>query len=373
MSHKILVVEDEAIIAEDIALRLEKMGYEVVDIVASGEEAIAAAAIHQPDLVLMDIMLQGLMDGIMAADKIRETLEIPVVYLTAYADENTLKRAKVTQPLGYILKPFRETELWVTIEIALSRHQAELEVKKAVSTAEKKRDNAEEVSKIKAQYLSMAAHEFRNPLTTIQSSAELIQEYVGNWPPEKTQKHLEQIVTATESLNQLLEDILKFGKADFQKTSLNPAPLNLASFCEGIVETFQLSAGNEYRLIFTQKGESRTAYLDQKLLWHLFNNLIANAIKYSPAGGEILITLSFDFDEVVFQICDRGIGIDPEEINTLFVPFSRASNVGTIPGTGLGLAIAKRSVDLHQGQITVESQLGQGTTFTVTLPLNPVL
>ena len=372
MSAKILVVEDEAIIAEDIALRLEKMGYEVVDIVASGEEAIAAAAIHEPDLVLMDIMLQGLMDGIMAADKIRETLEIPVVYLTAYADENTLKRAKVTQPLGYILKPFRETELWVTIEIALSRHQAELEVKKAVSTAETKRYKAEEVSQIKSQYLSMAAHEFRNPLTTIQSSAELIQEYVNNWPPEKTQKHLEQIVMATESLNQLLEDILKFGKADFQKTRLNPAPLNLASFCEGIVETFQLSAGDEYRLIFTQQGECRTAYLDQKLLWHLFNNLIANAIKYSPAGGEIVITLSFEQEEVLFQICDRGIGIDPEEINTLFVPFSRASNVGTIPGTGLGLAIAKRSVDLHHGQITVESQLGQGTTFTVTLPLTPV-
>lgn len=120
---KILIVEDESIIAEDIADSLESIGYTVVGIVASGEEAIVLAGKLQPDLVLMDIMLQGDLDGITAAEQIQSRYQIPAIYLTAYADEKTLQRVKDTNPFGYIVKPFEEKNLHLTIQIALQRHK----------------------------------------------------------------------------------------------------------------------------------------------------------------------------------------------------------------------------------------------------------
>ncbi|MGD1807647.1 two-component system response regulator [Dapis sp. BLCC M126] len=120
---KIMIVEDESIIAEDLADSLKTMGYEVVDIVSSGEEAILIAAEKQPNLILMDVMLQGEMDGVTAAEQIQSNLQIPIIFLTAYTDNKTLQRVKATNPFGYIVKPFEERNLHLTIEIALQRHQ----------------------------------------------------------------------------------------------------------------------------------------------------------------------------------------------------------------------------------------------------------
>jgi PAS domain S-box-containing protein len=130
-AKQILVVEDEIIIAEDIQRRLKKLGYIVPVIVSSGEEAIKKMKENNPDLVLMDIVIHGKMDGIEAAEQIRSHLDIPVVYLTAHADEKTLERAKLTEPFGYLIKPFRERELQITIEIALYKHYMEKKLKES--------------------------------------------------------------------------------------------------------------------------------------------------------------------------------------------------------------------------------------------------
>lgn len=124
-ASKILIIEDEAVVSLDITRRLEKMGYEVMGRLASGEEALELVQQDPPDLVLMDINLQGEIDGIETANKLYQNHNIPVIYLTAYAGESTLERAKESKPYGYILKPFKERELRATIEIALSRHQTE--------------------------------------------------------------------------------------------------------------------------------------------------------------------------------------------------------------------------------------------------------
>ncbi|MFH1434732.1 MAG: response regulator, partial [Pseudomonadota bacterium] len=122
---KILVVEDDAVVAKDICGSLENLGYGVPALVSSGEDAVAKAGELRPDLVLMDIRLKKGMDGIEAAETIRSSCNIPIVYLTAYSDDDTLRRAKATQPYGYILKPFEERELHTIIEIALFKHRME--------------------------------------------------------------------------------------------------------------------------------------------------------------------------------------------------------------------------------------------------------
>lgn len=128
---KILVVEDESIIAKDIQTRLKRFGYDVIAVTASGEEAISQAAANYPDLVLMDIRIKGEIDGVEAARQIHTRFNIPIVYLTAHADDNTLKRAKLTEPFGYLLKPFKERELYTAIEIALAKDKRERQLKES--------------------------------------------------------------------------------------------------------------------------------------------------------------------------------------------------------------------------------------------------
>ena len=154
---KILVVEDERIVGEDIKNRLQKLGYSVPSIVRSGEEAIDKVKSLNPDLVLMDIVLDGEIDGVEAAAQIKSLYDLPVVYLTAYADYSTLERAKITEPYGYIIKPFDDRDLHITIDIGLHKHKME---KKLKETEERLRKTLEDT--IKA--LSSAV-ELRDPYT----------------------------------------------------------------------------------------------------------------------------------------------------------------------------------------------------------------
>lgn len=127
---KILVVEDESIVAKDIQNSLKKMGYQVPTTVSSAEKAIEEIEENRPDLILMDIMLKGQMSGIEAANLIKERFGVPLIFLTAYADDNTLSKAKITEPYGYIIKPFKEKELQTTIEMALYKHEKDEVIKK---------------------------------------------------------------------------------------------------------------------------------------------------------------------------------------------------------------------------------------------------
>jgi signal transduction histidine kinase len=136
------------------------------------------------------------------------------------------------------------------------------------------------------------------------------------------------------------------------------------------VEELQLSGGSEHTIVFTCQLSYLEGCLDEKLLRHILSNLLINAIKYSPTGSTVNFELICQKDLVIFQIQDSGIGIPCEDQQRLFESFHRANNVGNIPGTGLGLAIVKKSVDLHGGKISVKSEVGVGTAFTVTIPLS---
>ncbi|MDY9923452.1 response regulator [Methanobacterium sp.] len=147
----IMLVEDEIIVAADVKNRLENMGYSVLGIFDTGEEAIQKAGELKPSLVLMDIVLKGEMDGIDAAQNIRELYDIPIIYLTAYSDEKTLERAKVTEPFGYVLKPFEDREIQSAIEMAIYKHQME---KKLKESEEKYRKLVEKFLRVSTEILN---------------------------------------------------------------------------------------------------------------------------------------------------------------------------------------------------------------------------
>lgn len=365
---KIVVVEDEKLVAEDLRETLELLGYAVVDSVATGEAAILAASVTQPDLVLMDIRLGGAMDGIEAASTIQAQMDLPVVYLTANADLPTLERVKASEPYGYVLKPFNEKSLATTIEIALSRHKAETAVRENLHTLHQEQTAIQTQLQNQSDYLSLVAHELRNPLTAIAFAADVLHREENNLSASKRQKFIERIQAAAQSLNALLEDILVLERASTNRLEYTPTPLDLVTFCTEMVETFQFTSTQAHQFTLQVDGPVQTVESDEKLLWHLLNNLLSNATKYSPHGGEILLRLHFGADHIQIQVEDKGIGIPDYALTELFVPFRRAGNVGTIPGTGLGLSIVKQCVDLHHGTVNVNSQEGRGTVVTVSLP-----
>lgn len=371
---KILIVEDESIVAMDIADKLERLGYEVIDMVDSGELALQAVTENQPDLVLMDIVLQGDIDGVQTAEEIKSQFQIPVIYLTAYADKKTLERAKITEPFGYILKPFKEAELNATIQMALSRIEAEKKLRKNLQISEELKKQAEALSELRSRYISMTSHEFRTPMSVIQMSANLLERYSDKWSEEKKINHIHRIQSAINNMNQLLEDVLTLGKAESGTVEFNPSPTDLVNFCQEIIEELQLITHNQIPINLSSNKNETEVYLDRKLLRHIVTNLLSNALKYSPDGGTVNLKIHIEDKQISLEFKDEGIGIPPEDQQKLFEAFHRSVNVGKIPGTGLGLAIVKQCVDLHQGKITVKSEVAgnpqQGTTFTVTLPIN---
>jgi signal transduction histidine kinase len=170
-------------------------------------------------------------------------------------------------------------------------------------------------------------------------------------------------------LTQLVNDVLIISKAEAGKLDFNPVPLELVEFCHQLVEELQLIASIQHNISFLCKSSSIKASLDEKLLRQFLTNLLSNAIKYSPNGGDVQLELECRQDVAIFRIRDQGIGIPLKDQEQLFEAFHRSSNVGTISGTGLGLAIVKKCVDIHNGQIAVESEIGAGTTFIITMPL----
>ncbi|MEH1808938.1 PAS domain-containing sensor histidine kinase [Nostoc sp.] len=227
-----------------------------------------------------------------------------------------------------------------------------------------------EFSELKSRLLTITSHEFRTPLATIHSSAELLEHYRHLWSQERQQTHLRRIQTSVMHITQLLNDVLVVSQDETGKLEFNPTPINLVEFCCDLLEELQQSDRSQHAIVFSSECQSTRANLDAKLLRQILSNLFSNCLKYSPIGSTVRFSLTTSNEQAIFQTQDSGIGIPPSDIEHIFEPFHRASNTANIPGMGLGMSIVKQAVDLHGGEITVESAIGAGTTFTVILPFS---
>ncbi len=253
-----------------------------------------------------------------------------------------------------------EGHLWMYRDIT-ERKRVEEELRQALA-------KEKELVELKSRFISMASHEFRTPLSTIFSSAELLEHYHQQLSQERQLTHYHRIQTSVQQMTELLNSILIIGKSEADKLEFKPEIVDLVGFCQEIVEEMQLNHLHNYKIDFVNQWQGSNPYLDKKLLRHILTNLLSNAIKYSSEDSTIKFSLACLGDSIALQIQDSGIGIPPEDQVHLFESFHRGNNVTNIPGTGLGLAIVKKCVEVHGGEIKFVSEVGKGTTFTTLLP-----
>ena len=358
----VLIVEDELVAANALSDVLADMGYRVLAIADSGDGAITSIRHQVPDIVLMDIKLRGSVSGITATDEIHKIASIPVIYLTAFSDPETLEQAIATSPYGYLTKPLRYAEVNVAIMLALKKHQEEKILQEAL-------DKEKELHILKSRLLAMASHEFSTPMSVIRLLIWKLQTFEEQLTKESRAKNLASIQSAIKDINWLLEEVKFIACSESGKFPFNPENVDAIAYCQQLVDSFETEDSiRKCRIKFHSQGQCQKLKFDKKLLWHIFMNLVSNAIKYSYEGGTIDVELICESRQLFLSIGDHGIGIPDEYLNNLFLPFLRADNVGSVKGLGMGLYIVKQAVEAHSGKIAVESEVNMGTKFTVVLP-----
>ena len=225
-----------------------------------------------------------------------------------------------------------------------------------------------ELSSMKSNFVATASHEFRTPLTTIFSAADLLQHYSDQMEDAEKLDYLEEIKQEVGEMTQLLDDILLVRKMEAGMFTFSPEKANFETLLRNIVRASQNLAGNVHAIKLNVDCDSSNVSIDNSLIRHIVNNLLSNAIKYSPDGHSIEVSLSRDNGELILNVSDRGIGIPEHEVDRVFDTFFRAENSSGIGGTGLGLSVVKTAVELHGGRISVESVVNEGTTFSVRIP-----
>jgi signal transduction histidine kinase len=364
---RVLIAEDESIVAANLQLRLESLGYAVVGSVDSGEEAVRQAEALRPDLVLMDIRLTGTLDGVAAAAQIRAQLDIPIIYLTAYTDDQTLERAKPTEPYGYLIKPFDTRELHTATMLALYKHSRE-----KLRAIDWQRQKVELLAGVAA---GLGA-EFGDLLTVILGSTSAI---LADPPQDAVlRKFIGMIDTAARRAADLIQQMLAYTGQG--RTYVEPSELNL--LVEQVLAQFELEPGLVLRRELAPDLPS--LYIDTEQIRQVLRSLLANAVEaLAERTGGITVgtarrTLERSFIEqsylaprlqageyVELSVADSGIGMDEATRARMFEPFFSTK----LPGRGMGLAVALGVVTGHQGIIDVRSAPGQGTTVCVLLPV----
>ncbi|MBD2109332.1 ATP-binding protein [Nodosilinea sp. FACHB-13] len=297
--------------------------------------------------------------------------------LTAY-----LKREIPTYDLEYRLQHKDGTYRWVlSRSVALWDEQGKpyrmagshidiTDRKQAEEIVEKALQKERELGELKTRFISMASHEFRTPLTSIVLYAELLKNYSHTWDRKEKDEAFQRIQDAVQTMTELMDGVLAIGQVEEAKQAFKPTLLDFSELVQDVVEQIKLISQTQCNISFDASPEKINVVLDEMIVRQILTNLVFNAVKYSHEGGDVRVSCRHQEDYLILQIQDQGIGIPKENQENIFEPFYRAKNVDYIAGTGLGLAIVKQGIQAHQGTISVESEVGKGTTFTITLPCN---
>jgi signal transduction histidine kinase len=366
-----MIVEDEFVILQQLEVLLVELGYEVCAKALSGEKAVQEAEEKIPDLILMDINLIGEIDGVEAARQIQTRYDIPIIYVTAFDNPELLARAKVTEPYGYILKPFEPRELNIAIDISLYKHQ----VKKEKAELQARLHQAQKMEAI-GTLAGGIAHVFNNILWAIMGFTELTLNKLIEGSQER--KYLERVLQASEKAKNIISQFLAFSR----QSEADRQTVQLGLIIEESIQSLRESLPPNIQIKINIRSATDLILANPQRIEEMLRHLYSNALHaIGEKDGVLEITLEDiylnDQQSTLGQgltpgpyfkltIADTGPGMEQSVLDQIFEPFFSTKEVGT--GMGLGLSVVYGIVNSHGGNISIASTPGNGAKFTILLP-----
>lgn len=372
----ILVIDDEPGIREGCKRALTPQGF-FVETAEDGEQGISKIRAGQFELALIDVMMPGI-SGIELISLIHEhDPDIVCIIITGYATVELAVTAIKRGAYDFLTKPFTTDDLTLVVNQGLERRRLSLEAKRLQSIEAQAQQLAEEKARLeeldraKVAFIRLVTHELQAPISAISTYLDLLlNEYI---PADQQKEYLGRAQERAREELDLIADLLEFGRLKEVKSPKKAEHVQVDLVLQNTIEELQAQA--------TEKNIQLSSYISPNLpavfmpteqVKSIWTNLISNAIKYTPSGGSIRISLSQDEHQILGEVQDTGIGIPADAQDKLFSEFFRAKNAKDlkIPGTGLGLAIVKQIIDNAGGKIWVKSQINQGASFSFLLPVS---
>ncbi len=361
---KVLVADDDRTTREMIVSYLQEKGFTVRP-ASEGNEALHVIESESPGIAVLDWMMPGI-NGIEICRQIREQQRRNYVYiiiLTAKESSEDLLSGFEAGIDEYVQKPANLRELHARIKVGMRIVNLEQQL-----TA--KQQKLYELIQVKNKFIGIAAHDLRNPAISIRGFSELLLKDAGNLTDEQ-QEFISIIQSTSNNMLDLLNDLLELSQIESGNLELKKTPASLKTLIEERLRLYRLQADNKRIKLHHELADLPQFAFDHKRIGQAIDNLISNAIKFSPQGTNVYLSLQQDGGTAIFSIQDEGPGIPSEEQDLVFTEFQRLSvrPTDSESSTGLGLAITKRIIETHGGHISFKSRVGVGTVFTIELPI----
>lgn len=371
----ILIVDDVVENLELLAAMLKKQGHEV-RIARTGQAALDDIHHHHPDLVLLDIKMPG-MDGYEVCERIKSTegtADIPVIFLSAHTETEDVLRGFDVGGVDYVGKPFKFREVMARVhnQLAISQQRQRLiqQREEIAALREKEKRQFEQLNAMRERFLHATAHDLKNPLTTVSLYRQMLESEAASSGSESLTKIARGIRQSSEKMRHLITDILDLAQIQIG-LELQQIPAVLQTVIRNAAVNFDLIAAKaDVTLTLDLPEDPINVPMDINRMERVLDNLISNAIKYTPAGGQVTVEARMQGREACVTVRDTGLGIPEDALPHLFEAFYRIRTKShqKQSGSGLGLAIAKTIVNQHNGRIYAENNDGAGSSFVVCLP-----
>jgi len=354
----VLVVDDEESMRDSCAQVLGRDGFEVLG-ASGGDEALDMMARRRPDVLLVDLKMPG-MSGQEFLERAKEDdPEVAAVVITGYATLESAVDVMKSGATDVLAKPFKAGELRAAARAALANRR----LSRAASTARRERD------RMRDHFVAMVSHQLKSPLASLKECLDAAASSYADEIPERCRDLLARAGRKSSQLLALLDDWLTLSKMESTGALEEAEPVDLDDLVRRVIdEARERLACHDVDVEYSLEGGAPRVKGDREALAALFSNLIENALRYTPDGGKVTVTLSGEAGAAHIGVSDTGPGIPPEELGLVFERFYRGEKAREQDGTGLGLAIAREIAESHGGHISAESEPGKGSTFKVYLP-----
>ncbi len=358
----ILVVDDVQHNIQVVGTMLREAGYSIMP-ATSGAAALQRVQKKVPDLILLDLMMPE-MDGLEVCRRLKAdpaTQPIPIIFLTASNEMSHLVQGLEAGAVYYVTKPFNPPEL-------LARVRTHLELKHARDTIVRCGQELRWLNEEKNEFMGIAAHDLRNPLSAIKGYAEMVMEDAQDLSNRELEENGRRIQDTAARMVEMVQNLLDANRIERGEMRLDILPNDLRPLLQSVIETQRARATAKQQTILLEvPATPAMSRVDANIMLQVLENLVSNAVKYSPPGKNIFVRLVHSADSVRCEVQDEGPGLSAEDQKKLFGKFARlsAKPTGGEHSTGLGLSIVKKMVEAMNGRVWCESELGKGATFTV--------